>query len=106
VKAGILKPRLYRPFPGAQFIGAIKNAKAVAVMDRAISYGLNGGPFYHELRSAAYGKMDAPFVSYIYGLGGRDIIVDELVGVFRDLAGVLETGSDPSVTRYVGVREA
>jgi pyruvate ferredoxin oxidoreductase alpha subunit len=106
VKAGILKPRLFRPFPGAQFIDAIQNAKAVAVMDRALSYGVNGGPLYHELRSHAYGKMDVPFASYIYGLGGRDIVVDEIVGVYRDLADVLEKGTDPTPARYVGVREA
>jgi pyruvate ferredoxin oxidoreductase alpha subunit len=105
MKAGLLKPRLYRPFPGAQFIDALKGAKGVAVMDRALSYGMNGGPLFHEIRSHAYGKLDVPFVSSIYGLGGRDIVVDEILGIFRDLAEVVESGKDASQARYVGVRE-
>ncbi|HUT32586.1 MAG TPA: pyruvate ferredoxin oxidoreductase [Planctomycetota bacterium] len=104
LKAGLLKIRLYRPFPGPQITAAIRNAKAVGVMDRAISYGLNGGPLFHEVRSAAYGKMSVPFASYVYGLGGRDIIADEIKGIFRDLEAVAK-GADTSATRYVGVRE-
>ncbi len=73
-------------------------------MDRAISYGLNGGPIFHEVRSAAYGKLSVPFASYIYGLGGRDIIADEIKGIFRDLEAV-SNGADAAQARYVGVRE-
>jgi len=105
VKAGLLKPRLYRPFPGPQFIDALRGAKAVAVMDRAISYGLNGGALYHELRSFAYRQLDIPFLSYIYGLGGRDIIVDEIKTIYRALAEVLDKGLDVREARYIGVRE-
>ncbi len=104
LKAGLLKLRLYRPFPGPQIAAAIKGAKAVAVMDRAISYGLNGGPLFHEVRSAAYGQTSAPFASYVYGLGGRDIVVDEIKGIYRDLEAVSK-GADASAARYIGVRE-
>ena len=104
VKAGLLKIRLYRPFPGAQLIDAIAGAKAVGVMDRAVSYGLNGGPIFHEIRSHAYGKLDAPFASYIYGLGGRDIVVDGIQGIFSDLAAVRD-GADAAQARYIGIRE-
>ena len=104
VKAGLLKMRLFRPFPASEIIAALGSAKAVGVMDRAISYGLAGGPLFHEIRSSAYGRLDAPFASYIYGLGGRDIIVEEIVGIFRDLDQVAH-GADPSQTRYIGVRE-
>jgi len=104
VKAGLLKIRLYRPFPGPQIVQAIRHAKAVGVLDRAISYGLNGGPLFHEVRSAAYGKMSAPFASYVYGLGGRDIIADEIAGIFRDLEAVSK-GADAAHARYIGVRE-
>ena len=105
MKAGLLKPRLYRPFPGPMLIDALRGAKAVAVMDRAISYGLNGGPLFHEIRSFAYGQLDIPFVSYIYGLGGRDIVVDEIKSIYGGLAEVLEKGLDASQARYIGVRE-
>jgi pyruvate ferredoxin oxidoreductase alpha subunit len=104
VKAGILKIRLYRPFPGPQIAQALCHAKGVAVIDRAVSYGLNGGPIFHEVRSAAYGAMTAPFASYIYGLGGRDLIVDDIKGIFRDLEAVAK-GADASAARYIGVRE-
>jgi len=104
IKAGLLKFRLFRPFPGQQIIDAIKGAKAVAVMDRALSFGLNGGPLFHEIRSFAYGQLDIPFVSYIYGLGGRDIVVDEIKTIFTDLADVLEKGTDVSQARFIGVR--
>ncbi|MBM4031880.1 MAG: pyruvate ferredoxin oxidoreductase [Planctomycetes bacterium] len=104
LRAGLLKLRLYRPFPGPQIVAAIRHAKAVAVMDRAISYGLDGGPLFHEVRSFAHNQTRAPFASYVYGLGGRDIIVDELKGIFRDLEAVSK-GADASATRYIGVRE-
>ena len=104
IKAGLLKIRLYRPFPGPQLVNALRNAKAVGVMDRAISYGLDGGPIFHELRSFAHG-LDVPFASYVYGLGGRDIIADEIKGIFLGLREVLNTGADAPSARYIGVRE-
>ena len=73
-------------------------------MDRALSYGLNGGPLFHEIRSFAYGQLDIPFVSYIYGLGGRDILVDQIKSIYSDLADVLENGTDVSQARFIGVR--
>ena len=105
IKAGLLKLRLFRPFPGRQLIDALRGAKAVAVMDRAISYGLNGGPIFHEIRSCAYRTLDIPIASYIYGLGGRDINVHQIKSIYTDLADVLENDTDVSAARYLGVRE-
>lgn len=105
IKAGLLKIRLFRPFPGPQIVEALRGAKAIAVMDRAVSYGLNGGPLFHEIRSFAYRTLDAPLVSIIYGLGGRDIGVADIEGIYRDLADVLATGADVREARYVGLRE-
>jgi len=105
LKAGLLKLRLYRPFPAAQILAALQGAKAVAVLDRAISYGLQGGPIFHEIRSAAYGKLDVPFASYVYGLGGRDTYVHQLQGIFTELADLLATGAQAPPVRYIGVRE-
>jgi pyruvate ferredoxin oxidoreductase alpha subunit len=105
VRAGLLKLRVYRPFPGRQIVEALSGARAIAVLDRAISYGLNGGPFFHEVRSAAYRTLDVPLASYVYGLGGRDISVEEIEAVYRDLAADLAQGRDTSTARYIGVRE-
>jgi pyruvate ferredoxin oxidoreductase alpha subunit len=107
VKAGLLKPRLFRPFPGAAIAAALRRAKAVAVLDRALSYGLQGGPIFHEVRSFAYGTLTAPLVSYIYGLGGRDIGVAQIEGIFHDLAADLAAGAGvPAAARYIGLRGA
>jgi len=103
VKAGSLAIRVYRPFPGPQLIAALRHVQGVAVIDRAISYGLNGGPIFHEVRSFAHG-FDVPFTSSIYGLGGRDIQVHELKSIFSDLREVVRTGQDAPQARYVGVR--
>jgi len=101
VKAGVLKLRVYRPFPACHILERLKGAKAVGVMDRSISFGL-GGPLFHEIRSAAYGKLSTPMQSFIYGLGGRDITVEQIKGVFEDLKKTA-TGA-PAETRYVGLR--
>ena len=105
VKAGLLKIRVYRPFPAEQIITALGGAKAVGVLDRAVSPGLVGGPLFHEIRSCAYGRLSVPFASYIYGLGGRDIFAEDIQRVFSDLAEIAKSGQAPSEATYIGVRE-
>jgi pyruvate ferredoxin oxidoreductase alpha subunit len=105
MKAGLLKLRLFRPFPAAQIIEALQGAKAIGVMDRAVSYGLDGGPLFHEVHSNAYGKLDCPFTSYVYGLGGRDISVEAIEGIYRQLEADLQQGLQADTARYIGVRE-
>ena len=102
VKAGLIKLRVFRPFPGDLLVSALGNAKAVGVMDRSVSFGL-GGPVYHELRSAAYGRLSCPIRSFIYGLGGRDITSDQVVGVFEELQKSSE-GAEFMSPAYIGVR--
>ncbi len=103
IAAGVLKIRCFRPLPAARIASALSRASAIGVMDRAISFGL-GGPLYHELRSATYGRS-TPIADFIYGLGGRDIPLGDLVGIFKQLAEIKEKGkADPEV-RYVGLRE-
>src|SRR5512147_1318704 len=83
VKVGLLKPRMFRPFPYEEVGAALKNAKAICVMDRADSYG-GFGPLYMEIASALYphhAKGVALF-NKIYGLGGRDLMpadVDQVI---------------------------
>ena len=105
VKAGLLKIRVYRPFPAEQIITALGGAKAVGVLDRAVSPGLVCGPLFHEIRSCAYGRLSVPFASYIYGLGGRDIFAEDIQRVFSDLAEMAKSGQAPSEPTYIGVRE-
>ena len=77
IAVGLLRFRLWRPFPLAEFKRAVKGVKVLAVMDRAISYGAQGGPVFTEVKSALFGEPHAPQVfGFVAGLGGRDITVE------------------------------
>lgn len=102
-KVGVLKPRLFRPFPHGEVARALKDLKAVAVLDRSMSFG-SYGPLYLEIAAALdhLEEQKRPKIyNYIYGLGGRDIRPHELAAVFDELkAGTLTKG-----LHYIGVRE-
>ncbi len=82
-KVGLIRIRCLRPFPEKQLQKAIKNLKAVAVIDRHISLGQEG-PLFTDIRSAIYCN-DITINSYIAGIGGRDITVKHFEKVFKDL---------------------
>jgi len=82
-KVGLIKVRSLRPFPEKALQEAIKNLKAVAVIDRHISLGQEG-PLFTDIRSAIYCN-DITINSYIAGLGGMDITVSHFEKVFKDL---------------------
>jgi len=103
IAAGVLKVRCFRPFPFAQLRSALEPAAVIGVMDRAISFGL-GGPLFNEVRSALYGQ-NRPLVNFIYGLGGRDLPLEDAREAFRALAEVKRTGRSEPETRYIGLRE-
>ena len=99
-KVGCIKIRVFRPFPYAEMAKALEGKKAVAVMDRAISFGAMG-PLFADVRSAEFDNRNHPrTVSYIYGLGGRDVGVEDLKVVFREL----ESGS-AKIINYLGVKQ-
>jgi len=100
-KVGVLKLRMFRPFPAEEIAGVLAKAKSVAVLDRADSFDGLGGPLWGDVKSAMYGRMSIPINNYIYGLGGRDIDTDMIAQVFDDL--IQEKYSDTA--RYLGVRE-
>jgi pyruvate ferredoxin oxidoreductase alpha subunit len=104
IKAGVLKLRTFRPFPGEEVTEALSGCGAVAVMDRSVSYGLRGGPVFNEVRSFA-GNGSPRLLSYVYGLGGREIGVADLEGIFAELAKINGDGDCGEVYRYVGLRE-
>jgi pyruvate ferredoxin oxidoreductase alpha subunit len=100
VRAGMIKLRVFRPFPHEQLAEALGHLNSVAVLDRAISFGAQGGPVYMELRSAMYGK-NIPVYNYIYGLGGRDLFPSEVESAYNDLF----EGKTDTKMRYLGLRE-
>jgi pyruvate ferredoxin oxidoreductase alpha subunit len=106
VKAGLLKLRCFRPFPGEQIAAALAGRKAVCVMDRAASFGAGTGPLYHEIAAAMYGAGHAvPIQNIIYGLGGRMLRPEEIETVFRDLVQIAESGKVTETCKWLGVRE-
>ena len=89
-KVGLIKIRLYRPFPAEEIAKALKNVKAVAIMDRAEGYTNHGGPLGADVMSAMFRARSQAFaVNYVYGLGGRDVRVEDMQGVFEDLKEVI-----------------
>ena len=105
VKAGLLKIRVFRPFPAEEVAGALKNAKAIAVLDKADSLNAAGGALFQDVTSGMYVEnIHVPTVNYVYGIGGRDTKVDDLESVYRDLLKIVETGDIQNPYRYLGVR--
>ncbi|HHW10947.1 MAG TPA: pyruvate ferredoxin oxidoreductase [Firmicutes bacterium] len=106
VKAGMLKLRVFRPFPAEELAEALQHVKAIAVMDRADSLSAQGGPLFAELRSALFDLPKRPLTTnYIYGLGGRDVPVADIESVFNDLLTTVSTGVAGPKVRFLGVRE-
>ena len=105
-KVGLIKIRLYRPFPAEEIAQALKNVKAVAIMDRAEGYSNHGGPLGADVMSAMFrARLQAHAVNYIYGLGGRDVRVEDMEGVFEDLKQIIADGDAGETYRYMGIRE-
>jgi pyruvate ferredoxin oxidoreductase alpha subunit len=100
-KVGLLKPILFRPFPYAKVREALKHVPVIGVLDRSMDFGAYA-PVYSELRNALYELDRKPVTqSYIYGLGGRDVLSTEIETVFEEL---LSGKLDPEHQRYVGLR--
>lgn len=106
IKAGLVKVRVFRPFPDRELQMALKGRKAVAIMDKTDSFSGNGGPLFAESCGALYGYSEMPLlVNYIYGLGGRDVTEDTFLEIFSALQEMAEIGEVGETYRYTGVRE-
>ena len=100
-KVGLLKPILFRPFPYAEVRDALKNVPVIGVLDRSMDFGAYA-PVYTEMRNVLYELDRKPATqSYIYGLGGRDIMTTEIEAVFEEL---LSGSLDAQHQRYIGLR--
>jgi pyruvate ferredoxin oxidoreductase alpha subunit len=106
VKAGLLRIRTFRPLPVEEIRRALENVKAVAVMDKSMSFGGNGGAVFHEVRHVLYDADSHPYVvDYVYGLGGRDTNPHELRRVYEDLQRILQTQRVENPVQYLGLRD-
>lgn len=105
MKVGLLKPRLFRPFPYKEVADALSSAKVIGVLDRADSFG-GFGPMYMEIASAMMSNGANPvMIDRIYGLGGRDFMPEHAAQLIDELKEILDTGKVKLYKDYLGVRE-
>ena len=107
VKAGLLKIRVFRPFPVEEVAKALKNVKAIAILDKADSLNGAGGALYEDVTSAMYTEnVHVPAVNYIYGIGGRDTTTNDIEKVFEDLQEIVKDEKNAKDHyRYLGLRK-
>lgn len=106
IKAGMLKVRVYRPFPAEEIAKALSHLKAVAVLDKADSLNAAGGALFEDVVSAMYvNENQVKAVNYVYGIGGRDTTTKEIETVYADLEEIAKTGKVENPYRYLGLRK-
>ena len=106
IKAGLLKIRMFRPFPTEEVAKALSHLKAVAVLDKSDSLNAAGGALFEDVVSSMYvAGNNVPMVNYIYGIGGRDTKSDDIELVYSDLAEIAKTGKIDNPYRYLGLRK-
>ena len=105
IKAGLLKVRVFRPFPAEEIAKALSKVKAVAVLDKVDSLNAAGGALFTDVTSGMFvNDIHVPTVSYIYGIGGRDTKTDDIEKVYNDLLEIVETGKIDNPYRHLGLR--
>ena len=105
-KVGLLKLRVFRPFPVDEIAEALGHLKAIAVLDKADSLNAAGGALFEDVTSAMYvNKKQVPAINYVYGIGGRDTRADEIEKVYNDLFEIVKTGEVKNPYRYLGLRK-
>lgn len=103
IKAGLLKIRVFRPFPGEEIAKALSNAKAVAILDKVPLLNCTGGPLFEDIVSSMFVKnVHVPTINYTYGVGGRDVTEEQIEKVYSDIQN-LKDMSNPY--RYLGLKE-
>jgi len=106
VKAGLLRIRTYRPFPAEEIARSLARVKAVAIMDRSMRFGGNGGALFSEVCHALYDLSTRPYAAnYVYGLGGRDTDSKQIRKIYEDLQRIVQTKHVDEPIKYVGLRE-
>lgn len=105
-KVGLLKIRCFRPFPKEAIIRTLAPRKGVAVLDRSVTFGGFGGPVFTEIRSALYDLSVRPLIiDFYYGLGGRDIYVEDIECALARIEEVVQRGHVDQYIDYLGLRE-
>ncbi len=106
IRAGLIKVRMFRPFPASQIAEALKNVKVVACMDRTESFNTAHGPLGADVKSALYdGGYTPKVVNYVYGIGGRDVTVESLTSVYEAMMQIEKDGCVGESYRYLSLRD-
>ncbi len=104
-KVGLIKLRVFRPFPAEELAAALSHVKAAAVMDKSEGFSGCGGPVFADTRSACYDLKERPrLINIVYGLGGRDCAVEDLERVYQYLLRIARTGEEGPVYLHMGQR--
>jgi len=107
-KVGLVRLRWFRPFPTEKLVAALSRAKAVGVIDRDYSFGspFGSGVVANEIRAAMYNAdRRPPLLSFICGLGGREVMLEDVYQVTDLCFNAAKTGKSETKTRWLGVRE-
>ena len=105
IKAGLLKIRVFRPFPAEEIAKALSHVKAVAVLDKSDSLNAAGGALFSDVTSGMYiNKCNVPVINYVYGIGGRDVPASDIESVYKDLEEIVKTGNLGNPYRYLGLK--
>ena len=106
IKAGLLKPRTFRPLPYSEIPEELKNLKALAILDKCDSVNGYAAPLFTEITSAMYSKgLTVPTINYIYGLGGVDVRVEEIESIYNKLTEISKNGMPEKTTYYLGFED-
>ena len=106
-KVGLIKIRVFRPFPVDELTDVLSKFKAIAVMDKAMSFNAAGGPLFTDVTSAMYakGKLNPKIINYVYGIGGKDVKADDIEIVYNELLNIINEGKVKEVYNYLGIYE-
>ncbi len=103
IKAGLLKPRCFRPLPYSEITNELKHLKALAIMDKCDSVNGYSGPLFGEITSAMYtNNINVPTINYIYGLGGCDTTANDIIAIYDKLQIIANTGKIDKIKNYIG----
>ncbi|MDE6911771.1 MAG: pyruvate ferredoxin oxidoreductase, partial [Lachnospiraceae bacterium] len=104
-KVGLIKIRVFRPFPEEEIAEALSGVKAAAILDRSEMFSATSGPLGAEVRAALYqAHSKVETVNYFYGLGGRDITVSDFKTVYGNLETIAQTHVVTGMYEYIGLR--
>lgn len=108
IPVGMIKLRVFRPFPAKELAEALSGLKAVAVFDRSNTFAGNmGGPVFIELRSSLYDLQQRPLmINYIYGLGGRDLSIELINKAAGELGEAARSGQVKQTVNYLEIGRA